>query len=509
MNKRIFLTLIFVLTVALSVGTIYASDVNVTDSYASSSQDDGLITLSDDSSELQATEAVVDNDSSNDVLKSEDSNTLSTNTEDSNVLTSDNNAPSTIDVSKTVTANDVTKYYKGSAKYTATFLDINGSALANTNVKITLNGKEYTQMTNSRGVASLSIDLKPGTYKVVATNPDTGYSLTNTVKILSTIVSSDMSKVYTDGKKFTATFLKSNGKALAKKTVKFRINGKTYKVKTNSKGKASLSLTKLRKGTYKIISYNADGSKKTNKVKVIRTSKTSLTSKDYLFLKKDKKRVKVKLLNQLGYAPAKGKVIRLALNGKKYSAKTNAKGIASFKLPSLKNGVYTMKYSFAKSSYYKASSVKNRLTVIPTKKVTYTVKSTTVFGHGAGTLYKVALTSGGVPIANKKVTLTINGQTQTQVTNSKGIVSIPINLDIGNYEIKFSNKADSKLNSQSGITAISVVERTPTSVSWKSETTIYEGSQSWLKPLQMVMQPLKQHSLREPLRFHIHSPVTT
>jgi hypothetical protein len=62
-----------VLTVALSVGTIYASDVNVTDSYASSSQDDGLITLSDDSSELQATEAVVDNDSSNDVLKSEDS----------------------------------------------------------------------------------------------------------------------------------------------------------------------------------------------------------------------------------------------------------------------------------------------------------------------------------------------------------------------------------------------------------------------------------------------------
>ncbi len=377
MNKRIFLTLIFVLTVALSVGTIYASDVNVTDSYASSSQDDGLITLSDDSSELQATEAVVDNDSSNDVLKSEDSNTLSTNTEDSNVLTSDNNAPSTIDVSKTVTANDVTKYYKGSAKYTATFLDINGSALANTNVKITLNGKEYTQMTNSRGVASLSIDLKPGTYKVVATNPDTGYSLTNTVKILSTIVSSDMSKVYTDGKKFTATFLKSNGKALAKKTVKFRINGKTYKVKTNSKGKASLSLTKLRKGTYKIISYNADGSKKTNKVKVIRTSKTSLTSKDYLFLKKDKKRVKVKLLNQLGYAPAKGKVIRLALNGKKYSAKTNAKGIASFKLPSLKKGVYTMKYSFAKSGYYKASSVKNRLTVIPTKKVTYTVKSTT------------------------------------------------------------------------------------------------------------------------------------
>ena len=59
MNKRILLTLIFALTVALSVGTIYASDVNVTDSYASSSQDDGLITLSDDSSELQATVVMI------------------------------------------------------------------------------------------------------------------------------------------------------------------------------------------------------------------------------------------------------------------------------------------------------------------------------------------------------------------------------------------------------------------------------------------------------------------
>ena len=101
MNKRILLTFIFVLTVALSVGTIYASDVNVTDSLTSDSIEDGSIALSDDSSELQVNEDVVDNDSSNDVLKSEDSSTLSTNTEKSNVIASENNA-SSIDVSKTV-----------------------------------------------------------------------------------------------------------------------------------------------------------------------------------------------------------------------------------------------------------------------------------------------------------------------------------------------------------------------------------------------------------------------
>ena len=462
------------LTFALSVGTIYASDVNVTDLSASDSQEDTSIAVSDDSSQLQASDSVSDDDSSNEVLKSEDSSTLSTNIE-SNVI-SDNNA--SIDISKTVTSKDITKYYKGSAKYTATFLDSNGTALANTNVKIVLNGKTYTQKTDSKGVASLAINLKPGTYKVQATNPETGYSITNTVKILSTITASDISKVYTDGKKFSATFLKSNGKALAKKTVKFKINGKTYKVKTNSKGVASLSLKTLKKGTYKIISYNTDGLTKTNKVKVVKSVKTSLTTQTYTFLKSETKKVKVKLLNGFGYAPAKGKIIKMKINGKKYTAKTNSKGVATFKLPSLKNGVYTIKYSFAKFGYYKASSVKDKVTIIPSKTPTYTVKSTTKFGHGAGTAFKVALTSGSVPLANKKVTLSVNGQSYTKTTSSSGIVSLPINLDIGNYTVKYSNNADSKVNAKSGSANINVFERSASSVEWKTATSFDQGTHS-------------------------------
>ena len=123
------------LAAALSVGTICASDVNVTDSYVSGSQDDAQIIASDDSSELQASESVVDNDSSNDVLKSEDSSTLSTNMEEGNSLVSDNNAQSEIDISDTITAKDVTTYYKGTAKYTATFLNLNGTPVINKDIK--------------------------------------------------------------------------------------------------------------------------------------------------------------------------------------------------------------------------------------------------------------------------------------------------------------------------------------------------------------------------------------
>nr|WP_294999156.1 transglutaminase domain-containing protein [uncultured Methanobrevibacter sp.] len=478
MNKRIFLTLIFALTVLLSVGAIYASDVNVTDTYASNSADDVAIASGNGSDELKASGSVVDSDSSNDVLKSEDSSTLSTNIEDSNALSSDGNDSSAIDVSKTITSNDVTKYYKGSTKYTATFLDSNGTALANTDVKITVNGHVYTKKTDSKGVASLDVNLKPGTYKVTATNPVTGYSLTNTFKILTTIAADDMSKVYKDGKKFTATFLKSNGKVLAKKTVRFKINGKTYKVKTNSKGVASLSLRNLKSGTHKIISYNIDGLTKTNKVKVVRSVKTSIRCNDYTFLKKDSKKIRVKLLNAFGYAPDKGKVIKFKVNGKTYKSKTASSGIAVLKLPSLKVGVYTVKYSFAKSGYYKASSASSKVTIIPSKTPTFTVKSTTKFGKDAGTQFKIAATSGSVPLLKKTITLSVNGTQYTKTTDSKGIVSLPINLDIGNYTVSYSIKASSKINAKSGSVPISVVERGGSSVKWTSSTSFDQGTRS-------------------------------
>ena len=234
MNKKLLFTFLMLFTIALSVSAISASDVSVTDSYTTSLVDDTSdvsvpLENSADSSDLSvSSDSNVDNDpskvslSSEEVLESENSNTLSTNNSDSNVLSSSDagstvlssdepGADSSSIVSKTITANDVTKYYKGSTQYTATFLDANGNPLVNASVQVTVNGVAHTLKTDSKGVASLAINLKPGTYKVTAVNPETGYSLTTTFKILSTITSSDINKVYTDGRKFTATFYKSDG----------------------------------------------------------------------------------------------------------------------------------------------------------------------------------------------------------------------------------------------------------------------------------------------------------
>ena len=226
MNKKILLAFICVLIAALSVSTIYASDVSEIDSFTTALDDESNEEIAVDSIEDSSYESSVDNDASQGVSNI-DSSTLSTNTDESNIL---GEGESSYD-GPTVTADNITKYYKGSTKYTATFLDLNGTPLANQDVNITVKGVSHTVKTNSNGVATLAIDLKPGTYNVVATNPVTGESLTTTFKILTTLSAKDISKVYKDSRKFYAKFLNSNGKALAYKVVKFRVNGKHTKLR--------------------------------------------------------------------------------------------------------------------------------------------------------------------------------------------------------------------------------------------------------------------------------------
>lgn len=269
-----------------------------------------------------------------------------------------------VNILPSIQAKNIVKYYKGSAKYKATFYTVNGTALANTAVKIKVKGKTYTVKTNAKGVASLAINLKPGTYKVTTINPANGYQLTTTFKILPTITANNIKKVYTDGRKFSAKFYKSNGKVLAKKYIKFRLHGKTYNVKTNKNGVASLSLKKLKKGTYKIISYSPDGLKIVNIIKVYKRVGTSLISKDYTFSKyQSNKVIKVRLLNKFGYAPSKGKVIKFKFNGKKYSRTTNKNGYVSLKLPTLKVGVYKITYRYSGNKMYKASKGSKKITI--------------------------------------------------------------------------------------------------------------------------------------------------
>ena len=323
MNRKRFFTL-FILIIIFSIGTIHAEDVsNITDSYIVQLDDSELntslkesninntqLTPQTNSIYYKGPYTVTLNDlNTNKTLSDKNVNFViddidySSKTDDCGVASVNlnlnpgkyalfayfegddtygaNNITAPIEILPTIKACDMTKYYGGSTKYTATFFDSQGNFQTNQLVNISVDGKVYSKKTNSKGVVSLSMDFNPGSYKVTSTDPLTGYTLTTTFKILPTITANNLKKVKGDSKKFTAKFYKSNGKVLANKYVKFKVNGKTYNVKTNSKGKASLSLNNLKKGNYKIISYNRDGSTKTNTVKIYGIASTKLTTYFY------------------------------------------------------------------------------------------------------------------------------------------------------------------------------------------------------------------------------------
>lgn len=386
------------------------------------------------------------------------------------------NLTSAVEVFPTIKAGDISKYYNGTT-YTATFFDYQGNPLANTIVEIWVNGKSYYEKTNNNGLISLKISLKPGTYKIISLNPITGYNITTTCKILSTITTSDLKKVERDSKKFTAKFFKSNGKVLANQYVKFKIYSKTYKVKTNSKGQASLSLKKFKKGTYKVISYNKDGLSKTNTIKIYKIATTKLTTKLYNILPNDSKVIEVKLTTSTG--DNSGKIIKFKFNGKTYSRKTDGKGMAYLNMASFKKGFFTIEYKYDGNKFFKSAKAKNFVTLLDTTKTTLVVKSTRNFGYGAGTHLKVAFTAGGVPLVKRTMTFTIKGKDYTTTTDNKGIGSVPINLNIGNYTINYKTNTKYKINGTSGHCSITVFKRSNSKLTWKCGTSFKDSSQSF------------------------------
>lgn len=156
-----------------------------------------------------------------------------------------------ITIKSTITTKNLVKYYKSSSKFTATFKDEYGKLLKNAKVKFTIGKKKYAAKTNSKGVASLSINFKPGKYIITTLNTKTGEKATNKITIKTIIISKDKSVKKGKKSNFKVKILNSKGKIAKKITVKFKIKGKTYKIKTNSKGIAKLNI-KLNKGKYTV-----------------------------------------------------------------------------------------------------------------------------------------------------------------------------------------------------------------------------------------------------------------
>lgn len=163
-------------------------------------------------------------------------------------------------------APSATGYEGFSTDFTLT-LTSNGTALAFKNVTVSINGSDYAETTDSSGNVTLSVKLSKGSYIAECyfagddtTNPS---NATANITVKSPIKTHfkvlDKAISYRQGSKslFSVSLLTSSGEAVKNRKVTFKVNGKTYKRTTDSKGHAQL-FVKLNAGKRKIsYSFNA------------------------------------------------------------------------------------------------------------------------------------------------------------------------------------------------------------------------------------------------------------
>jgi len=259
----------------------------------------------------------------------------------------------------TIIDSDMTRGYNSGMDYTATLLDDNQSPLANTNVTIKVGTTTYTVKTDANGTLKFNNKLAVGNYGIAIVNPVTGeYKLTN-LKIVGRITGNKNVKIYfADGTKYKVRIVGDDGKYVgAGEVVKINVGGKTHSVKTDKNGYANLKLSlKVKKQT---ITVTYKGFTTKNKVTVKSVVKPV---KKTVKVKKTAKKLKIKVKLK-GKKVLKKKKVYLKFKGKTYKAKTNKKGIATFKVPKkvikkLKAGKkYKVTYTYKAKAYGK--TIKN------------------------------------------------------------------------------------------------------------------------------------------------------
>lgn len=321
-------------------------------------------------------------------------------------------------------AENVVMYYRDGTRFAVVLRDIYGNPLANMNVIISINGRDYVKQSDENGTASLGLNLESKNYTVVTTfggnSKYFGTRSNNTVSILSTLLSKDIVKYYRNGTQFYATVLDFKGNPLANTTVMFNINGVFYNKTADENGTAKLNIW-LRPGKYIITIFNlVTGEQAGNNVTVL-----SKIVENYDLVKyyKNASKFSVKILDSQGY-PVEGTIVTFNINGVFYYKETDSNGIASLAI-NLRPGKYVI------TTMYGQYDVGNNVTVLPTLQT-----SDLKMKYLDGSAFNARVVDGqGNPLANQIVKFNVNGVFYNKVTNDEGIASLNIRLMKGEYII--------------------------------------------------------------------------
>ena len=197
-----------------------------------------------------------------------------------------------------------------------------------------------------------------------------GIRTTDCIFLLETSISaSNVVTVYNGGKYLMITLKDNEGKAVRGVGLSVSLGGKTDTPTTNKNGQVKVSTNGLAPvKTYKAtITFkgNSKYDKSTTTAKVVVKKATpKLTAKAKTFKQSVKTKNFVVTLKTNQNKVMKNTKLTLKVNGKTYSAKTNAKGQATFKITKLtKKGKFTGTIAYKGNAYYNKLSKKVKITI--------------------------------------------------------------------------------------------------------------------------------------------------
>ena len=381
-TKKLLIFMVLLVSL-LSISAVSAADVNDTAVDVVGDDTTDIPTIPDDTTDTP--ESPVENDTTDIPVENPTEGDNGTDIPIENSTEGDNET----NITSPIVAEDLEMFYKNGTRYEVTIIDSNGNPLANQTVTITINGIDYTRITNENGIASLAINLNPGIYTVTATF--NGTSINSTITVLSTLTSDNVIKYYKNGTQYYVTVVDGQGNPIANQKVYLNINGVIYERITNENGTAKLNIN-LNPGNYIITVTGPNGEMKSNNITVL----SKLVSEDLTKEFNKSATYNVTVLDDNGN-PVANQTVSLNVNGVIYERVTDENGVARLNI-NLLPGNYIITATCG------SSVTSNKITV---NKMPTSVKVTSTTINKNGRL-EVTVTSNGKPIAGQRVYFVYN-----------------------------------------------------------------------------------------------------
>jgi hypothetical protein len=319
--------------------------------------------------------------------------------------------------------DDLTMDYGSGNYFKIQLKDKNNNNISNEKVIMTINGIDYTKITDENGIASLKINLFKGIYQILyRLDENSRYKSNNNSKHVyvygtAHLTSSELNMGHKSKQSFEIKVYDSLNRLMKDVNVTIKINGENYIKTTNNEGIAKLTIN-LNPGNY-FVEYNFGTIYGYNNVNV-RSSELIGKNTQINYGKGEYFEVALKD-NNGNYL--QGKEVSLTINGVTYVKTTDSNGMIYLKI-NLNVGEYTITCNYEGDNEYSSSSVTNIITVTKANTIVATGKPSCIHCSHPYKKYTTVFINY-CPVCKKEGTLTINpkGVYEGEITCGSGTSS--------------------------------------------------------------------------------------